>query len=496
MKPMGEGEKLERLTTLLRVDEKGALVLLRCNSPIERKRLLSELQKRLNGEVHLYPVTITPSWPNLYRLLRGIVDSESFREEAKKHPKVSFSVGGLEFFDAKARREFVSLLNITREGFRDIRHTVLLWVDDETYKRINKAAPDFRHWVSLVIDFPSPPAPTIPAYELLGMEGDAERAREEIPVLERLIADLRSSKRPDEELIKSLGAELGRDFIISGSYAAQQGRWDEAIKWYEKALEIARQINDIAGEAVTWHALASIDLRRGEHEAAREKFERALRIFQRIDDRTGEAATWHNLATIDLERGEYEAAREKFERNLGIWQELGDKSWEAKTWHQLATIDLERGEYEAARKKLKKSLRINQWIGDRAGEAATWHELGRIDLARGEYEAAREKFEKSLRINQRIGDRAGEGATFAQLGILAAETDHPEKGLRLLVLSAIILRSIGHADLKRVEPWVNRLASQLGYTQERLQALAEEVLAEYRKDRGWGMVRGEPSAPS
>ena len=90
----------------------------------------------------------------------------------------------------------------------------------------------------------------------------------------------------------------------------------------------------------------------------------------------------------------------------------------------------------------------------------------------------------------------GEGATFAGLGILAAETGEPERGLRLLVLSAIILRSIGHADLKRVEPLVNALASQLGYTQERLQALVGEVLAEYRKDRGWGMVRGEPSAPS
>ena len=233
----------------------------------------------------------------------------------------------------------------------------------------------------------------------------------------------------------------------------------------------------------------------GEYEAAREKFERALGIFQRIGDRAREAATWHELGRIDVYQGEYEAAREKFERNLGIWQELGDKSWEAKTWHQLAAIDVNQGEYEVAREKFERALGIFQRIGDRAGEAATWHELGRIDLRRGEYDAAREKFERALGIFQRIGDRAGEAATFAQLGILAAKTGEPERGLRFLLLSAIILGSIGHAQLKEVEPWVNRLASQLGYTQERFDALAREVRAEYRKDRGWGMVRGEPSCP-
>ena len=39
-----------------------------------------------------------------------------------------------------------------------------------------------------------------------------------------------------------------------------------------------------------------------------------MKIRQQIGDRAGEASTWHNLATIDLKKGDYDAAREKLRR--------------------------------------------------------------------------------------------------------------------------------------------------------------------------------------
>jgi hypothetical protein len=74
------------------------------------------------------------------------------------------------------------------------------------------------------------------------------------------------------------------------------------------------------------------------------------------------------------------------------------------------------------------------------------------------------------------------------LGALALQRDRIEEGLRLMALSAIILRIIGSDEIKSVEPMVERLASQLKYSQDQFVKLVREVSYVYRKDRGWSLV--------
>ncbi len=52
-----------------------------------------------------------------------------------------------------------------------------------------------------------------------------------------------------------------------------------------------------------------------------------MKIKRQIGDRAGEAATWHQLATIDFEQGDYKRRREKFEKAMEIRQQIGDRSW-------------------------------------------------------------------------------------------------------------------------------------------------------------------------
>ena len=169
-------------------------------------------------------------------------------------------------------------------------------------------------------------------------------------------------------------------------------------------------------------------------------------------------------------------------------QQIGDRAGVAVTLHNLASIDLNRGEYEEARNMFETALEINQQIGDRAGVAVTLHNLAAIDLNLDEYEEALNKFENALEINQQIGNRAGEAATFAQIGIMVAEEGHAEEGLRLVTLSAMILKEIGHADIDRVEAWIDDLALELEYTQEQFEAMLQEVAESYRRDRGRSLI--------
>jgi len=64
---------------------------------------------------------------------------------------------------------------------------------------------------------------------------------------------------------------------------------------------------------------------------------------QQIGDRAGEAATWHSLASIDLDRGEYDEARSKFETALKMRQQIGDRAGEGATFFQLGQLAAEQG---------------------------------------------------------------------------------------------------------------------------------------------------------
>ncbi|HWE37581.1 MAG TPA: tetratricopeptide repeat protein [Isosphaeraceae bacterium] len=315
----------------------------------------------------------------------------------------------------------------------------------------------------------------------------------------RLAAFWRSSYEADREsaLRVSIETELAvcRDHAhLGGDGTTFQwatvrlaNRLSRRSEW-SMASTLLEQIPENEREAAAWHALASIDLDRGDYGAAAEKFATALTMLQAIGDRAGEAATWHNLATIDLNRGDYGAAAEKFATALAMRQAIGDRAGEAATWHQLATIDVHRGDYGAAAEKFDRSLEIMRAIGDRAGEAATWHQLASIDLNRGDYGAAAEKFATALARRQAIGDRAGEAATLYQLGLLARARGQGENGVRLVATCWLIDQAIGHGDAESDLRNLSAFCQELGYDQARYDTMMAEVVAAYQADRCRSLV--------
>jgi tetratricopeptide (TPR) repeat protein len=284
--------------------------------------------------------------------------------------------------------------------------------------------------------------------------------------------------RPEEAAIRlSLGV---LDF--------NEGSYITAREHLRRSLEITQVINDRPCEAAVWHQLATIDMEQGLHEAAREKFRGALKIRQAIGDRPGEAVTLQNLGSLDLKEGSYMAAREQLQRSMEIRQAIGDRAGLASALHQLAMIDIGEKSYAAARDKLGRSLEIRRAVGDRPGEAAALHNLATIDSIEGRYPSAYENYLRSLEINRSIGAPYGEGSTFFQLGLLADEMGRRSAAVRLLAVSWLIKRQIGHSDAAGDLRTILWKCSKLGYEQEQVEAMLQEVARSYRQDRGRSLL--------
>ncbi len=273
-----------------------------------------------------------------------------------------------------------------------------------------------------------------------------------------------------------------------GTVYFRQGKYDLASESFQKAADICHAGGDLAGEAAALHGLASIDIEQKRETEAMEKLRRVLEIQKQIGDLQGEAATLHDMATLDLRKGSYDSARQRLIKSLDILQSANDRPGEASTLFNLASLDMEKGDFDSARNEFQKALALKRAFGDRKDEAAILHNLGSIEAQVGDKDKARQIFLDALRIFQELGDKPGEAGAFFQLGAIAVQQNRIQEGLRLMALSAVVLRSISSEEVKNVEPVVERLASQLRYSQEKFLEMVREVVGAYRKDKGWGLV--------
>ena len=267
-----------------------------------------------------------------------------------------------------------------------------------------------------------------------------------------------------------------------------QGNYAAAREGLLKVLAMRQAMGDRAEEATTLHNLASIDLNEGNFAAARENFGKALIIKQALGNRAGEAAGLGSLAAVDLNEGNYAAAREKFQASLAIEQAIGERQGESATWHNLASIDLRLNDYTAAREKFGKALVICKAIGDLAGEAAVWHEVAAIDLHEGNYATVRDNCGKALAICQAIGDRDGEASTLYQIGFLAWKRNRREIGVRLAAICYHIRATLGDGKLEQSKKNLADTAAALGLDQAAVNAIVQEAVEAYQKDRGAALV--------
>ncbi len=88
-----------------------------------------------------------------------------------------------------------------------------------------------------------------------------------------------------------------------GELAADQGRAEEAARYYEQALAIRREVGDRAGEGATLNNLGALADDQGRAEEAARYYEQALAIRREVGDRAGEGTTLNNLGGLAATRG-------------------------------------------------------------------------------------------------------------------------------------------------------------------------------------------------
>ena len=236
------------------------------------------------------------------------------------------------------------------------------------------------------------------------------------------LAEMRLSKVDDR---KRLAAE---QHLSAGRKFHQQGgaKHQEAVKEYEAAARLWRELNEAEQEAVTLVNLGWTYHGLSKSEQSIAAYEKATVIFQTTKDRIGEGKAVNGLGSSYYNLSQYEKARDYYEQLLVISREIKHRRGEGITLNNLGNVYDKLAQYEKARNYYEQSLVISREVKHRRGEGITLNNLGEVYDSLAQYEKARDYYEQALVIIREIKDRRVEGEVYKNLLTLSQKLNNPK----------------------------------------------------------------------
>ncbi|BAY60624.1 TPR repeat-containing protein [Calothrix brevissima NIES-22] len=222
----------------------------------------------------------------------------------------------------------------------------------------------------------------------------------------------------------------------------QLGDYPKAIEYQQQHLAIAREIKDTFGEGAALGNLGIAYGALGDYPKAIEYFQQHLAIAKQIKDRLGESAALGNLGLAYFELGDYPKAIEYYQQSLAIAKEIKDRLGEGNALGNLGLAYKALGDYPKAIEYQQQSLAIAREIKDRLGESQALGNLGLAYFQLGDYPKAIEYQQQILAIARELKDRLGEGKALGNLGLAYFQLGDYPKAIEYQQQSLAIAKEI------------------------------------------------------
>ena len=234
-----------------------------------------------------------------------------------------------------------------------------------------------------------------------------------------------------------------RALFAAGVLAGEQGDYSSAEALIGESLDIARQLHDKQGVAVSLNALAVFARDRGDVAVAHSLFEENLALWKELGDQKAVARSLSNLANVVKLQCDYSRARYLYAECLSIFQTLGDRTGVAWSLNYQGDVARDQGDYAAARTLYEQGLAIFRQLGDRWGVAGTLADLGSLAREQRNWPTAHSLYRESIKIFQELEHKRGIARLLECFACSAASQLQAERSLRLAGAAAALRRNIG-----------------------------------------------------
>jgi tetratricopeptide (TPR) repeat protein len=213
------------------------------------------------------------------------------------------------------------------------------------------------------------------------------------------------------ELGKFPASELERSPTLALIFGIAQGRLGHhgaGKQWIAMALEVARQRGDASIEARSLNVSGAIAFQEGRTEEAARYFTRGVAEAERQGDRATVGRCSNNLGIIANLRGEHAQAIGFYTMALAAFQQVGSRGGSAEALHNLAITYRDQRAYTRAFQTEERAAEHASAAGDLALCGSIHCGRGEIRLRSGEIDVARREIQRALELHREVGDLAGE----------------------------------------------------------------------------------------
>ncbi|NJM63113.1 MAG: tetratricopeptide repeat protein [Oscillatoriales cyanobacterium RU_3_3] len=206
-----------------------------------------------------------------------------------------------------------------------------------------------------------------------------------------------------------------------GILAKEQRRFDDAITFYHKAIQVFEYLRDVYSSAGVYHNLGVLAQEQRRFDDAIAFYHKALQIKKDAGDFYNAASDYHNLGVVAQERRQFDKAIDFYHKALQIYEDAGDLYSAAREYHQLGRVAEEHGQFNKAIAFYHTTLQIYEDAEDFYSSAGVYHDLGLLAQKQGQFDEAIAFYHKALQLVEAVGDAYKAAYEYQQLGEIAKE---------------------------------------------------------------------------
>ena len=197
---------------------------------------------------------------------------------------------------------------------------------------------------------------------------------------------------------------VGAVYNFIGAVYYSQGRYEETLVQYQKALEVLSKHCSYNNIASTYMNIANVYYSQGHYETALEYYHKSLDIKIRVvgHDSLDVAGTYNNMGMVYEKQGRYEEALDYHHRSLDIMIKVvgHDHLDVAKIYNNIAIVYRKQGRYEEALDYYHRDLEITVRVfgSEHLDVAVSYNNIAKIYGDQGRNEEALVEHQKALKV--------------------------------------------------------------------------------------------------
>ncbi|MEZ4663879.1 MAG: tetratricopeptide repeat protein [Caldilineaceae bacterium] len=226
--------------------------------------------------------------------------------------------------------------------------------------------------------------------------------------------------------------------VLSAKGAATMGDRETTAALYERSLALDRLTDPKETTLDLYHALARVEMRRGDYARADQWHDQALQLVHALpgiseDERKGKLAFALEQSSINaFHQADLERCQRLAEQALPLFAAVGNRRYEAYTRVVLGCVALYGKEFAQASELFTCAHAQFVEIGDVDGISWSMRQLGVLALHQKDWTKARASFIESLTLMQHSGDREDWLFTLCGLATVAIQQQREILAAQLL----------------------------------------------------------------